>query len=630
MGTRLGCAFVRVVVGPIWLAILGCCVVHAAGVDAAVAGEWPNYGRDPGGTRYSSLDQIDTGNVATLERAWTFRTGDIAKEGAHYAECTPLMVDGVVYVITPFSRLIAIDAVSGEERWRFSPDPPLDHKETGAGGLASRGVAYWEAGEKRRIFLPVRDGRIYSIDVNTHEPDPDFGDGGLINLRDGLPEDGDFLFLSSPPALYKHVLVQPYGINDTSSRRLAYVPLRAFDAHTGDPLWTFDTIPQPGQFGHETWEGDSWKDRAGCNPWAPISVDDERGIFYVPIGAPNPDKYGGDRPGDNLFSNAIVALDAMTGDRLWHFQTVHHDIWDYDLAALPTLVDLQKDGENIPAVAVIGKTGFVYVFNRVTGEPVFPIEERPVPASNFPGEQASPTQPFPTKPPAFVRQRMTKDDLSQIDPKSYQDFLKTFEPLRSEGIFTPPSIDGTIVCPGQHGGGNWSGAAVSPEGMLYIAATELPYISHVRKGGGPFGATPNAGVFRDAQGFPAIKPPWGTLNKIDLVRGEILWQRPLGEFPELTTPGRGIPPTGQPNFGGATVTAGGLVFASGTNDAKLRAFDARTGDILYETQLEAGAHGAPISYLGRDGRQYIAVFAGGGGKYRSPIGDYVIAFALPR
>jgi quinoprotein glucose dehydrogenase len=598
-----------------------------AGAGVVEPGEWPCYARDPGGARYSPLDEVDTQNVASLERAWTFRTGDIAKGDAHYAECTPLMVDGVLYVITPFSRLIAIDAVTGEELWRFSPTPPLNHEETGGGGLASRGVAYWKAGEKRRIFLPVRDGRLYSIDVDTHRADPDFGDAGSINLRAGLKEDGRFLFLSSPPTLYENVLLQPYGIDDTSSRRLAYVPLRAFDAHTGRLLWTFDTVAQPGQFGHETWAGDSWKDRAGCNPWAPISVDEERGIFYVPVGAPNPDKYGGDREGDNLFSNALVALDAKTGQRLWHFQVVHHDLWDYDMPALPNLIDLRAGDESIPAVAVIGKTGFVYVFNRVTGEPVFPIEERPVPASDFPGEHAAPTQPFPTKPPAFVRQRMTEDDLSQLNPKTHAEFIETFAPLRSEGIFTPPSIDGSIVLPGQHGGGNWSGAAVSPDGMMYIAATELPYISTVRESDGPFGATPSARVFRDERGYPAIKPPWGTLTKIDLTRGELVWQRPLGEFAELTA--QGIPPTGQPNFGGATVTAGGLVFAAATMDGKLRAFDANTGDILYETQLDAAGYGAPISYLGRDGKQYITVFAGGGGKYKTPVGDYVIAFALP-
>ncbi|MBI2433727.1 MAG: PQQ-binding-like beta-propeller repeat protein, partial [Candidatus Hydrogenedentes bacterium] len=537
-----------------WCAFIGllCLGGNVAGASSPVvdAEEWRYYARDAGGTRYSPLDQINTANVVSLERAWTFRTGDIAEGGAQYAECTPLMVDGVVYVITPFSRLVAIDAVSGQELWRFSPEPPLKHTETGGGGLASRGVTYWEAGEKRRVFVPVRDGRIYSVDIETHQADTGFGNAGYIDLRAGLPEEGRFLYLSSPPALYQKVLVPSYGVNDTSARRLAYVPLQAFDAHSGKLLWTFDTVAQPGQFGHDTWAGDSWKGRSGCNPWAPISVDDARGIFYVPVAAPNSDKYGGDREGDNLFSDCLVALNALTGERLWHFQVVHHDIWDYDLAALPNLFDLKVGNETIPAVAAVGKTGFVYVFNRVTGAPIFPIEERPVPASDFPGEHAARTQPFPTKPPAIARQRMTKNDLSDIDPETHAEFEKTFKPLRSEGIFTPPSEEGSIVLPGQHGGGNWSGAAVSPEGMMYVTTTELPYISSISASDGPYGATPSARVFRDEKGYPAIKPPWGTLTKVDLARGELLWQRPLGEYPELTA--HGIPPTGQPNFGGAT------------------------------------------------------------------------------
>ena len=591
-------------------------------------GEWPYYARDGAGSRYSPLDEINAQNVTKLQCAWTYRTGDIAEGGAHYAECTPLMVEGTIYVITPFSRLITIDATTGKELWRFTPEPPLDASETAGGGLASRGVTYWESGQKKRVFLPVRDGRIYSIDVDTHKPDPAFGESGYINLRAGLPDGGRFLFLSSPPTVYQNVLVQPYGIDDTSARRLAYVPLRAFDANTGNLAWTFDTVAQPGQVGRETWEGDSWKDRAGCNPWAPISVDEQRGIFYVPIGAPNADKYGGDRKGDNLFGNSLVAIEALTGKRLWHFQVVHHDLWDYDLPALPNLIDLRVGDEMIPTVAVVGKTGFVYVFNRVTGVPRFPIEERSVPKSDFVLEHASPTQPFPTKPPAFVRQQMSSEDLTDFDTKSHDSYVEAFTPLRSEGIFTPPSAQGSIVLPGQHGGGNWSGAAVSPDGMMYIAATELPYISTIRESDGPFGAAPSARAFRDDQMRPAIKPPWGTLSKIDLVRGELDWQRPLGEFADLSA--KGIPATGQPNFGGGTVTAGGLVFIAATMDAKLRAFDVSNGNVLFETQLEAAGYGAPITYLGRDGKQYITIFAGGGGKYKTPSGDYVISFSLSR
>ncbi len=589
--------------------------------------EWHHYGQDPGGARYSALDQINRDNVGTLERAWTYRTGDIGPGKTHYAECTPLIVDGMMYVITPFSRLIAIDAMTGEEAWRFTPDPPLNLKETAGGGLASRGVTYWKSGVKDRIFLPVRDGRIYSIDLNTRQPDPDFADKGCLNLRAGIPDGGEFFFLSSPTAICKDVLLQPYGIDDTSARKLSYVPLRAFDAHTGKPAWTFDTVPQPGQFGHETWGGESWKNRAGCNPWAPISADTEHGIFYVPVGAPNSDKVGVDRPGDNLFGNSIVALNALTGERIWHFQMVHHDLWDYDPAAMPSLFEIERNGETIPAVAVVGKHGLTFTFNRVTGEPLFPIEERPVPASEVPGEVASLTQPFPTKPPAFSRNRMTREDLHSTDPDKLAELQAFYDTLRSEGPFTPPSAQGSVVIPGQLGGANWSGAAIAPGGMMYITANELPYVTSIKPSDGPFGYTPSARHFLDSKGKPAIKPPWGTLTKIDLAKGELVWQKPLGNFAELNL---GDTPTGTMNFGGGTVTAGGLFFVAAALDAKLRAFDVESGDVLAEFTLEVPGQGAPVTWLGADGRQYVAVFAGGGGKAGSPSGDYVVAFRLPR
>jgi len=600
-------------------------VLISAHFHNADAEDWAYYGQDPGGARFSTLAQINRGNVTQLERAWTYRTGDIAEGTAHYTECTPLMVDGVLYLITPFSRLIALDATTGEEQFRFSPDPPLNLSETQGGGLASRGVTYWTSGTKRRIFLPVRDGRIYSIDLDTRLPDPEFSDGGCLNLRDGLADGGGYLFLSSPPSVCQDVLLQPYGISDSSSKRLHYVPLRAFDAHTGKGVWTFDTVPQRGQLGYDSWEAGSSADRSGCNPWAPISADLEQGIFYAPLGAPNSDKYGGDRKGDNLFANTLVALDAKTGKRLWHFQMVHHDIWDYDLPAMPILFDLEQAGKTIPAVAVVGKTGFVYTFDRVTGTPIFNIEERPVPASTVPGEVASPTQPFPTKPPAFARQGMTRDDLHSVDPAALEALQKQYDGFRSEGLFTPPSPEGTIVFPGQLGGGNWSGAAVSPGGMLYVAANELPYVTQVTKdGNGAYGVSVRARHFRDSKGYPAIKPPWGTVTKLDLAEGTLVWHKPLGHFEEVAWEG----PTGQMNFGGGTVTAGGLFFVAAALDAKLRAFDVDTGNVLAAYGTEVAGQGAPVTYLGRDGKQYVALFAGGGGKAKGTKGDYVLAFRL--
>lgn len=590
------------------------------------AREWHFYGQDAGGARYSPLDQINRENVGKLERAWVYRTGDIAPGGAHYAECTPLVVDGVMYVITPFSRLIALDTLTGEERFRFTPDPPLSPDETDGGGLASRGVTYWESGGKKRVFLPVRDGRVYSVDIETHEADPSFGNGGCLDLRAGLPEGGHYFFLSSPPALCKDVLLQPYGISDTSKILHNYVPLRAFDAHTGKPVWTFDTVPRPGQFGYETWEGDSGKDRAGCNPWAPISADRDRGIFYAAIGAPNSDKYGGDRKGDNLFANSLVALDAKTGKRLWHFQTLHHDMWDYDLPAMPNLFDVERDGKTVPAVAVVGKTAFTFVFNRVTGEPLFPIEERPVPASDVPGEQASPTQPFPTRPPAFARQGMAREDLHSTDPAALAALQKTYDGYRSEGLYTPPSRQGSVVIPGQLGGGNWSGAAVAPGGMMYVTANELPYITSIRDSDTPLGKTPSARHFLDSKGYPAVKPPWGTVTKLDLSKGELVWQEPLGTYEGLKL--QTDRTTGTMNFGGGTVTGGGLFFVAAALDAKLRAYDTDSGKVLVAYDIEVAGQGAPVTYLGADGKQYVAVFAGGGGKAGAKAGDYVIAFRL--
>ncbi|MBI1387967.1 MAG: PQQ-binding-like beta-propeller repeat protein [bacterium] len=610
------------------LAILLAAFTAVAGANE---GEWTHYARDQHATRYSPLTRINKQNVSRLERAWVHRTGDIADEkSAHYFECTPLMIDGAVYVMTTFSRLQALDALSGELLWEFNPDPPLSQRETGAGGLASRGVAYWKDGGDERIFLPVRDGRLYSIDLKTHRPDPAFGDNGCLNLREGLPNDGDFYFLSAPPAVCGDLIVPPYGENDWN-RKNPQIPLRAFNARTGELVWSFNTVPQnENEFGADTWEGDSNVDRGGGNVWAMISADVERGLLFVPVSTPNYDFYGGDRPGQNLFTDSLVALELKTGKRVWHFQAVHHDLWDYDLPAQPILLDLTMNGKTIPAVAQCGKTGFIYVLNRETGESLFPIHEKPVPASGVPGESAWPTQPFPEKPPAVSRQLFDENEVTGLDEETHEYILNKLHELRSEGIFTPPSLKGTIVLPGLHGGCNWSGGAASPDGMLYVNTTEFPYLIPMKKApeGREF-AYLNAGgaPFRDQNGYPAIKPPWGELVKLDLNRGEIVWRQPLGEFAELTA--RGIPPTGQENFGGPTVTASGLVFIASTPDAKIRAFDAENGAVLWRDQMEAAGFAAPITYLGSDGEQYVVICAGGGCKPGAePLGDYVIAYRL--
>ncbi|MBZ0255572.1 PQQ-binding-like beta-propeller repeat protein, partial [bacterium] len=381
-------------------------------------GEWPVHSRTHEGTRYSPLDQINKKNITQLERAWTYRTGDFGEGGGHYFECTPLMIGDTVYVITTLSRLAALDPVTGKEKWSFTPDPPLSKHETGAGGLASRGVAYGVWGGKQRIFHPVRDGRIYSIDIKTGKPDPAFGKNGYINLRDGLSDGGGYLFLSSPPVIFGDLIIQGFGIND-SGKKLPKTPLKAYNAHTGELAWTFNTVPDGGEPGAETWENGSWKGRGGANIWSMMSVDYERGMLFLPVSTPNQDFYGGDRPGKNLYTDSVVALDAKTGKHIWHYQTVFHDLWDYDLAALPILADVNIGDKKIPAVVMAGKTGFIHVLNRETGEPLFPVEERSVPQGGVPGEQPWATQRFPTKPPAISRQIMTEDDISNFDKETY-------------------------------------------------------------------------------------------------------------------------------------------------------------------------------------------------------------------
>lgn len=592
-------------------------------------GEWHYYSRNFDGSRFSPLDQINQDNASQLKPAWTFRTGDMVDHGGHYFECTPLIIGDTMYVISMFSRLLAINPTTGKLKWEYNPDPPLAHSETGAGGLASRGVSYWKSGREERIFLPVRDGRLYSINPRTRKPDPNFGNNGLINLRDGLPEDGYFLFMSSPPAIYEDLVIQGFGIND-SNRKASKVPLRAFDVRTGKEVWRFNTIPDEGDFGSDTWGDMSHKNRGGGNVWSIMSIDHERGMLFLPVSTPNWDFYGGDRPGNNLFTDSVVALDANTGERVWHYQTVHHDLWDYDLAAQPNLVDLTINGRTIPAVVQAGKTGLVYVLNRNTGKPLFPIEETPVPQDNQTNEQVSPTQPIPSKPPALTRQILTEDGLNNLDPETYPDILETFRSLRSEGIFTPPSLQGSVVYPGLHGGANWSGAAVSPDGMMYINTTELAFIIRLEEfEGSPFGYRIKGNIFwRDKNGYPSVAPPWGELVKVDLNEGEIKWRVPLGEFPELTA--KGIPITGTENFGGATVTAGGIVFIASTMDEKIRAFSTTDGSELWEGELSAAGYAAPVTYTGSDGRQYVAICAGGGCKPGTPHGDYIQAFTLPQ
>jgi len=595
---------------------------------------WSAWGGDSHHTGYSSLDQINRSNVNELEVAWKYRTGD---EGPTI-ECNPIVIGDVMYITSPDLKVIALDAESGSEKWRFDPYKHFDTPKYWH--HVNRAVTYWTDGKEERIFAPVGP-YLYALDANTGQVDETFGEEGAIDLRHGLVDDKRDVSvkMTSPGIIYKDLII--VGPNVPESHTSVPGHVRAFDVRTGEQEWIFHTIPQPGEFGHDTWEGDSWKRAGGANPWAGMSVDEERGIVYVPTGATAYDFYGGDREGKNLFANTLLALEAETGERIWHQQLVHHGIWDYDLPAPPNLVTVDHRGKPTDAVAQITKTGYVYLFNRETGESIFPIEERKVPASEIPGEEAWPTQPIPTKPPSFARQGFTEEDITDISPEARSYVKEVLDTLKTGPLFTPGSFKGSVMLPGYLGGGNWSGAAFDPEtDRLYVNANNVPTILQIKKAPDSLRSEPgypdyvSTGYHKllDQDGYPAVKPPWGTLNAIDLSKGEIVWQVPLGFYPELAD--KGIKNTGTMNLGGAIVTKGGLVFIGSTLDKKFRAFDKETGEVLWETTLPTGGRSLPATYE-VEGKQYVVIAAGGGVGSRSahphetPPGNTYVAFALP-
>ncbi len=605
-----------------------------------VDGEWRAYGRDPGGQRYSPLTDIDRASVGRLQRAWTYHTGDVETrpwvQQPFAFESTPLAVEGVLYVSTPASRVIALDGDTGREVWSFSP-PPRPGRTSPARG-PHRGVSYWESSDRRdrRILYGTADGRLVALDAGTGRLVAGFGDGGMVDLRVGVAESWPHapVEVSSPPAVYRDLVI-------TGSHLQEYPALgpsgdvRAYDARSGALVWRFHTIPRPGEAGHETWEGEGWKDRSGANVWSIMSVDVERGLVFLPVGSATYDFYGGDRKGANLFANSLVALDAASGARRWHFQTVHHDLWDYDLPAQPALVTVRRDGGDVPAVVQVTKSGFVFVLDRVTGRPLFPVEERPVAASTVPGEGASPTQPVPLRPPPLVRQSIARDQLSTVTPDSARSCADLFDTTRTGPLFTAPGPALTLTFPGTLGGANWSGVAFDPaRRRLYVNVNEVgalggllaqgPHAPVAFRRAGPGGEYAR---FWDDNRWPCQQPPWGTLHAVDLDQGTIAWSVPLGVVDALVA--RGLPPTGTPSLGGAIATAGGVVFVAGTNDARFRAFDADTGRELWADRLEASGHATPMTYRGRSGRQYVVIAAGGGGYLSRTTSDVVAAYALP-
>lgn len=599
--------------------------------------DWPGVGNDPGCMRYSSLDQIHRGNVTRLKPAWTYHTGELEGRRGRTIECTPIVVEGRMYLTTAYLCVVALDAATGKELWKFDPLKSHPSRHAPMSGGVNRGCAYWSDGKpggRRRILHGTSDGRLFSLDATDGTLDPSFGAGGIRDLRKELPPEAATLGYgpTSAPAIWNDTVIVGFACGE-GPEFAAPGDIRAFDVRTGAEVWTFHTVARPGEFGRETWEGDSWKGRGGANAWGGFSVDPARGLVFAGLGSAAFDFYGGDRRGDNLFANCTIALDARTGRRVWHFQTLHHDLWDHDLPVYPNLVTVTHGGRRIDAVAQVTKTGYVFLFDRSTGRPLFDVREVPVPASDLPGERAAATQPIPIKPPPFSAQYFDESNVTDIGAANRESVLAQLRKVRGGPAFNPPSLLGTVVIPGYHGGANWSGASFDPTtGLLYVNSNNVPNIitlldAKADPAGrhGPFG---HLGYVRflDAEGYPAIKPPWGQLTAIDLNTGEFAWQVPLGEHPELTA--RGVPRTGTETFGGSIVTAGGLVFIAGTKDERIHAFDKRTGALLWEHPLPAGGYATPSTYeVG--GRQYVVIAAGGAGKLGTRAGDAFVAFALP-
>lgn len=666
---------------------------------------WPAYG-GANSDHYSRLTQINRANVHRLKPAWTFDTGEKGD-----IETNPIVIGRTLYAYTPHQKVIALDAATGALKWKF--DSGIKSTQP------ARGVAYWTDGKSERIFAGVMN-YLYCLDARTGKPIPSFGEDGRIDLRKGLrePWEKQSIALTTPGAIYKDLII--VGGRNPETHPAPAGDIRAFDVRTGALRWVFHTIPHPGEPGYQTWPPDAWKTAGAANNWVGMTVDTKRGIVYVPTGSAVMDFYGGDRIGDDLYANCLLALDAGTGKLLWYFQGVHHDIWDRDFPTPPAFYTIEKDGQSIPALAQVTKQAYVYLFNRATGKPLFPIHEHPFPPSTVPGEKTSPTQPVPDAPAPFSRQQITADDLTNRTPEAHAWAVEQFSKMGSNGQFFPISVGKqTIIFPGLDGGGEWSGPAIDPRSdTLFVGSTEMAWlgglspvkpgdtrgeriysqqcaichgvnhagsppavpslvdvekrlgketvIATIHNGKGRMPSFPNlddakiAAIldylrapaaadtgketsaasstpdytftgyrkFLDPEGYPAISPPWGTLNALDLKTGKYLWQIRLGEYPELVA--KGMKDTGSELYGGPIVTAGGVLFIGATvYDRKFHAFDTRNGKLLWETTLPFAGIATPSTYM-VDGRQYVVIASSGGRDPKGPVGGEYIAFALPR
>jgi quinoprotein glucose dehydrogenase len=617
---------------------------------------WSYYGHDPGGTRYSPLAQINRENVAKLKVAWTFHVGDISdgSDGRKRSglETTPILVDGTLYLTTAFNRVFAIDPETGKQRWVYDPMTELagDYGD----GLINRGVSAWRDPTRAkskpcrtRIFETTLDARLIALDGATGEPCLDFGNHGQISLRDVARYSPGNYHMTSPPAVIDDVVVVGSSIDDNSRVAMPSGVVRAFDARTGALRWKWEPLPPNQDTSSTDKTATPWRTGAG-NAWSVMAVDPDRDLVFVPTGSASPDYYGGLRPGDDKWADSIVALRGKTGEFVWGFQLVHHDLWDYDSASPPLLTTLQYDGKEIPVVIQGNKTGFLYVLNRETGVPVFPVEERPVPQTDIPGEVTSPTQPFPSAPPAIVPQKLSADDAWGITPEDREVCRNILKSLRNDGLFTPPSLQGTLSVPGNVGGMNWSGYAFDPQNSLLVVNTNnLPAkmgliprdkywdaVDHdtkkenyTQQAGGPYGLFRTL-LFAKAHHLPCAPPPWGTLTAVDMAKGTIRWQVPLGSL----APNNPLVPVGAPSLGGPIVTAGGLVFIAGTMiDSSLRAFDVESGKELWKYQLPTSGGATPMTYqLQKHGKQFLVIAAGGHrGVTEEPQKDSIVAFTLP-